>query len=156
MSSLFETTNKAIKQVKMASLMNKDSLRIIKDTNSEVSEVVSKRNLVRDIPMPKATYNSKSIPIKKTGVKLFSLEDEYLCGCFKEMCSTKDADNIKNLRLSKASLKSYLSKRYKSKIAETIVSCFTFSVNWDYNEYFQSLEVFVNNPEESLRKMIFH
>jgi hypothetical protein len=72
------------------------------------------------------------------------------------MCNTKDADNIKNLRLSKANLKSYLSKRYKSKIAETIVSCFTFSVNWDYNEYVQSLEVFVNNPEESLRKMIFH
>lgn len=26
---------------------------------------------------------------------------------------------------------------------------------WDYNNFFEGLEVFVNNPEDSLRKMIF-
>jgi hypothetical protein len=78
MMSLFKSTSKAIKDVKLMSSNSKEPLKS-KDNSSERSENVSRKNLTRDIPMPKATYNLKTINIKKTGVKLFSLDDDYLC-----------------------------------------------------------------------------
>ena len=65
-------------------------------------------------------------------------------------------ENIRNYRLNRFSFKNYLAKRYKSKIAETIVSCFDFSMPWDHTNYFEGLEVFVNHSEESLRKLLFN
>ena len=71
------------------------------------------------------------------------------------MCGNNLNINIRHWRLNRVSFKNYLAKRYKSKIADTIVSCFDFSMPWDYVNFFEGLEVFVNNPEDSLRKMIF-
>lgn len=72
------------------------------------------------------------------------------------MCGSNAGENIRNYRLNRSSFKNFLAKRYKSKIAETIVSCFDFSMPWDHVNYFEGLEVFVNNPEDSLRKMLFN
>lgn len=129
----------------------------LRETASDRSDVFSKKQFsVKNIQMPKVSPFAKSIPIKKHGIKLFSEEDDYLCNWFKSMCGSNAGENIRNYRLNRSSFKNFLAKRYKSKIAETIVSCFDFSMPWDHVNYFEGLEVFVNNPEDSLRKMLFN
>ncbi|CAI2385007.1 unnamed protein product [Moneuplotes crassus] len=154
--AIMDATSKAAKENKNLSFNLPDNAKF-KDTTSDKSEILSKKVLsVRSIPMPKVTPFGKSISIKKHGAKLFDEEDEYLCKCFKTMCGQNSGENIRNFRLNRISFKNYLSKRYNSKIAETIVSCFDFSMPWDHTNYFEGLEVFVNTPKESLLKLIFH
>ena len=64
--------------------------------------------------------------------------------------------NMRHCRLNRKDLKKYLAKRYHNKIAETIVSCFDFSMPWDHTHFLEGLETLVNNPDDSLRKMIFN
>lgn len=77
-NSLAEAAKAAIRENKNLSFNFPDSSKV-KEAPSERSELQSRKMLsARSLPMPKVSPFTKSIPIKKHGMKLFTEDDAYL------------------------------------------------------------------------------
>lgn len=64
---------------------------------------------------------------------IINREDPLIIDLFKKLCQEKRDSNIARARLTKGKLKAHLSRKYKGKVAEKILSFFDISVPLEFN-----------------------
>ena len=82
-------------------------------------------------------------------------QNNFIVETFRQISQEKKDVYLQRIKLNKGKMKAYLSKKYKGRIAEKILSFMDMSVPLTFEDYIDMIEKMINFQAEKMKKMTY-
>jgi Ca2+-binding EF-hand superfamily protein len=74
---------------------------------------------------------------------------------FREICNEPSHPLDKTMKFDKSEFRGFLLKRYPSNVADVFLSYFGLTMTWDFDEFVEAMEIFINLSKDVHYKIAF-